>query len=106
VSKKPTVGSGTPDAHFSGVDAERRIIRQRIDAGQLPASVRTDKCWAGKSSGGQCSGCDELIQPDDNEYEVVMDEGGEPSGSLVFHRRCLDIWLIECQRREQSVSND
>ena len=88
------------------MDAERRAIRQRIDAGQLPVRVRTDKCWAGKSGGGRCSGCDELIQADDNEYEVVMDDGGEPSRSLVFHRQCLDIWLTECQRREQSVSND
>jgi hypothetical protein len=87
------------------VEAERRAIRARIDAGQLPASAGTDQCWAGKSGGGRCSGCNELIQPDENEYEVVTDAGDEMSGSLVFHRRCLDIWLTECGRK-QSMSND
>ena len=77
----------------------REIIRQRIDARELPWNLRSDMCWAGKSAGGQCSGCGQPIQRDDNEYEVATGEGIMPSGSLLFHRACLDIWIAECRHR-------
>jgi hypothetical protein len=103
VSEKATSASGTRDAQISVVDEKHsilyRTIRQRIDAGELPSDVNTDKCWAGKSGGGRCSGCDGPIQPDETEYEVAMNEGDETLGSLVFHRRCLDIWVVECKHR-------
>jgi hypothetical protein len=92
---------GTPDADHRGVDVEsavlRQIVRQRMEAGELPRSG-TDRCWAGKGGGGLCSVCDQPIHPADNEYEIVMDEGPSGASSLLFHRRCLDVWIAECRR--------
>jgi hypothetical protein len=71
-----------------------------MDAGELPWKTGPDKLWAGKGAGGLCSACDQPIHPSDNEYEVVMDEELPATlGSLVFHRRCLDIWMAECRER-------
>jgi hypothetical protein len=86
------------------VDAEfqqlRRVVRQRIDAGELPCEPGTDNVWAGKGGGRLCSACGRPISPADNEYEVVTDEGlTAPAGSLLFHRTCLDIWIAECRER-------
>jgi hypothetical protein len=73
------------------------MVRQRIEAGELPCQPVPDKLWAGKGGGSLCSACDQPIPPTDNEYEVVMDEHlPPPSGSLLFHRSCLDIWRAEC----------
>ena len=77
----------------------RQIVKQRIDAGELPWRPGPDKLWAGKGRGGLCSACDQAIEPADNEYEIVMDENRPTGGSLLFHRRCLDIWLAECRDR-------
>jgi hypothetical protein len=75
----------------------RQIVRQRIDAGELPRTPGPDRLWAGKGGGGLCSACDQPLKPCDNEYEVVMDEELPTACSLVFHRRCLDIWIAECR---------
>jgi hypothetical protein len=94
---------GTLDARTSLVHADvsalQHIIRQRIDARALPEDAGVETCWAGKSAGGRCSGCDQPIQPEDNEYEVAMGERAAPSASLLFHRACLDIWIAECRHR-------
>jgi hypothetical protein len=78
----------------------RQIVRQRMDAGELPCQPGPDKLWAGKGGGGLCSGCGQPIHPSDNEYEVVIDaDFPATAGSLFFHRRCLDIWIAECRER-------
>ena len=85
-----------------GVDVDvgvlRQIVRQRLEAGQLPPAGG-DRLWAGKGGGGRCVVCDAPILPSDNEYEVVLDEHGARGGSLLFHRRCLDIWIAESRAR-------
>jgi hypothetical protein len=81
-----------PDLH--------RMVRQRIEAGELPCEPGTNRMWAGKGGGKRCSACDQPIPPADNEYEVVLDQDlTGSSGSLLFHRTCLDIWILECRRR-------
>jgi hypothetical protein len=76
----------------------RRIVRLRIDSGELPRGLGNDRLWAGKGAGRNCSACDQPIPPTDNEYEVVMDKDVSIGGSLLFHRGCLDVWIAECQR--------
>jgi hypothetical protein len=79
----------------------RQIVRQRIEAGELPREPVTEKCWAGKGGGGLCAACDQPIQSYDNEYEIVLHEALAPAGSLLFHRTCLDIWIAESRRRAE-----
>ena len=83
------------------LSALHRTIKQRIDAGELPSDVSALKCWAGKSSGGRCCGCDAPIDPEETEYEVVVNEDEKTFGSLAFHRKCLDVWLMVCRQRTE-----
>ena len=79
----------------------RQIVRQRIEAGELPRDPVTEKCWAGRGGGGLCAACDQPIQPHDNEYEIVLPEGLAAAASLLFHRTCLDIWIAESRHRAE-----
>jgi hypothetical protein len=45
------------------------------------------KCFVGMGTKRPCDGCDELISPDEVEYEVDIAER-----TLRFHAECLSAW--------------
>jgi hypothetical protein len=64
-------------------------IRDKIHSGVLPLPpVPPEKCFVGKGTSRPCDGCDEVITPDEIEYELDIAEGR----TLRFHVKCLDAW--------------
>jgi hypothetical protein len=71
----------------------RRQIIERHDAGRLPTHP-SNHMFAGYGTGLPCAACDELIQPDEVEYEFDTDHGAFP-----LHLGCAGLWQAECRRR-------
>jgi hypothetical protein len=63
-------------------------IRHKIQSGSIPLPPEPpEKCFVGMGTKQLCDGCDELISPDDVEYEVDIAER-----TLRFHAKCLSAW--------------
>jgi len=78
----------------------RAIARERCARGGLP-SVPPARMWVGHGSGKLCSLCDNVIQPQDVEYEYeVQDDLGAAARTCFFHLVCESIWRLECGRRD------
>lgn len=69
------------------------LIRERLDAGQLPTTV-PPKMWAGFGSGEPCDGCDEPILRAQVGYEFEAD-----GRTIRFHQACAGLWEAESRRR-------
>jgi hypothetical protein len=70
---------GLMDAHFLQQVAPKRIV----------AKPTSEDC--------PCVACTLPITKGETEYEV-----GGPAVLLYFHRRCLELWALEAQYREES----
>lgn len=81
-------------------DRLRSLARERIRAGQLPLFF-SHTIEAGHGSGATCCLCDERIEPQHVEYEVIDARDGRP---LLFHMACHAIWQLEC--RALSMAQD
>jgi hypothetical protein len=66
---------------------ERTVDKTRY--GGLPAPSDKAETWAGPGTGGQCSGCGEIIERSEHEYEIVFAE----KLSFRFHGACHTAWL-------------
>jgi len=65
-------------------------IREKIRFGVLPLPPEPpEKCFVGKGTSRPCDGCDEVITPEEIEYELDIAEGGR---TLRFHVNCLEAW--------------
>jgi CheY-like chemotaxis protein len=65
------------------------IIRAKTRSGALPLPADPPaKCWVGKGTSRACDGCDNVIAPDQIEYEVDIAEGR----TLRLHADCLALW--------------
>jgi hypothetical protein len=74
-------------------------IRDKIRSGLLPLpSEPPQKCYGGKGTGQLCDGCDEVITPEQIEYELGISE----SRTLSFHDECLVAWHATRAERLQS----
>jgi hypothetical protein len=63
--------------------------RDKIRSGALPLpSDPPEKCFVGKGTSRPCDGCDEVITPEEIEYELDI-AGGR---TLRFHVKCLEVW--------------
>lgn len=70
----------------------RRLVRQRLDSGRLPA-VPPGHTLAGQGSDCACAVCEAIISPRELEYET---ESGD-AGAQHFHIACYTAWFMESQ---------
>ena len=61
-------------------------IRHKVRSGLLP--LPPEKCYVGKGTRRACDGCDEVIMPEEIEYELDITE----SRTVRFHEACLKAW--------------
>jgi hypothetical protein len=75
-------------------DELRLRARELINAGRLRCSKHY-RTWGGRGSNEPCALCDEVIKPDEVEYEI---ESLGPDSVRVyrFHFLCHDAWQHEC----------
>jgi hypothetical protein len=76
--------------------ALREKAREAVQTGKLPN--RHPLCtWGGSGFGGSCAICDNLVKPDELEYEVQFDEidGSAASTGYHIHVRCYAAWELE-----------
>jgi hypothetical protein len=67
-------------------------LRALLERGLMPSLTRT---YVGPSRDGhRCTACGVALVPPEMEFEVV--DGA--SGSIFFHRRCIDLWRRELSR--------
>ena len=64
-------------------------IREKLRDGRLPTR-EAPKTYAGYGGGLPCSGCGEVIQPTQVEYEFDLD-----TATYRFHQGCHAIWQVE-----------
>ena len=78
--------AGTPSRHARTLE--------KMSNGGLPVPTSTS-AWAGPGSGQQCSGCDDVVGHDENEFEVDL------SGTITlrFHSDCHQAWLMFVGKR-------
>jgi hypothetical protein len=63
-------------------------VRDKIQSGAIPLPpTPPGKCFVGMGTKRPCDGCDELIRPDEVEYEIDIAER-----TLLFHANCLAVW--------------
>jgi hypothetical protein len=78
------------------IETELRVrARELIQRGQLPAAC-SDRTWGGPGCANACSLCNEIITPDEIEYEVEGTRGEHVR--LRFHPVCHAAWQMECAR--------
>ena len=64
-------------------------IRDKIRSGSLPLPPEPPpKCFVGKGTNRPCDACDEIITPEQIEYELDVTD----SRTLRFHDACLTAW--------------
>ena len=64
-------------------------IREKIRSGVLPLPSDTPpKCYVGPGTNRPCDACDEIITPEQIEYELDITE----NRTLRFHNDCLTAW--------------
>jgi hypothetical protein len=64
-------------------------ICDKIRSGALPPPPETpQKCFVGKGTSRLCDACDEVITPEQIEYEIDITE----SRTLRVHDACLALW--------------
>jgi hypothetical protein len=78
------------DAGAGAMDTDvAASIRDKIRAGILPLPPQApEKCYVGKGTRRPCDGCDELITPEQIEYELDITD----NRTLRFHDKCLTAW--------------
>lgn len=81
-----------PIESLSQEHALRLRIRERIQAGTLPAIV-PEEVRAGYGAGGRCVACDLPISSTQIEYEI---EDAQAGRSLRFHLSCYAVWQAAC----------
>ena len=76
------------------LEGELRVhARELIQQGRLPQAA-PERIWAGQGSGRQqCNLCNQVIHPEEVEYEV---DAGERVRLYHFHLRCHAAWQVEC----------
>jgi hypothetical protein len=75
--------------------ALRRLIRQRIDAGELPLML-SKTISVGFGSGLDCLGCRQPIEREHIEYHAF---GVSYGTALRLHWGCHVLWQLECVER-------
>jgi hypothetical protein len=74
-------------------------IRDKIRSGALPLPEEAPpKCYVGKGTNRACDACDEIVTPEQIEYELDITE----NRTLRFHDSCLAAW--HTVRAERMVS--
>jgi hypothetical protein len=74
-------------------DELRRLARERLRQGKLPAAPR-HRVWAEPGAGESCDLCDLPISPDEVLYRVeLLDEPGDIC--CRFHSACHAFWQME-----------
>jgi hypothetical protein len=77
-----------PSREPAASDAAAKI-RSKVRSGALPLSADPpEKCWVGKSTRRRCDGCDDVIPPEQIEYELDLASGR----TVRFHANCLAAW--------------
>ena len=73
-------------------------IRAKIRSGALLPPDPSPKCYVGKGTHRLCDGCDEVITPEQLEYEHDVTD----SATLRFHAECFTAWRDACARMTES----
>jgi hypothetical protein len=64
-------------------------IRSKVRSRTLPLPADPPgKCYVGMGTSRPCDACDEVIAPDQREYELDIAD----DGTLRFHADCLAAW--------------
>ena len=67
--------------------------REYLRAGRLPSTV-PESIWAGPGTGVKCNLCEEIIGPDQIEYEFEVAEW-----AVRLHIRCHALWQLAADER-------
>ena len=74
----------------------RQLVGKVLRAGALPRRD-PDRTWGGDGVGAACTICEEVIRPDQREYEVQFARDGSGPGVDRFHMHppCFMMWELE-----------
>lgn len=79
---------------MSDEETLRRLAREAIGAGQVPAEQPTGT-WGGNGSGAPCNICTLPISSHDIGFEVEFSQKGARARSCHLHSRCFAAWEFE-----------
>ena len=80
--------------------------RDRVLASIAAGLLRLDspgKLYSGRGDGTGCDGCGEVIEPTDDQYVAILEDGRR---GYRLHRACSVVWDVERWRRRRERAQE